>query len=143
MGLDRASISKQNRDLLKKMGDDNVLGFELAANKDIFLFLTALGLDDPKEIQGGKDGYFLLKDLKASDRTLISVALLGNAKNNEDVDRLSDFDEAVKFCEKCAETGLDRLKEKLEDADFDLDVLERRMLSEVDHMYMQMVENDI
>ena len=49
----------------------------------------------------------------------------------------------MEYVEKCAESGFRILEKKLEDCGDDNDLLERRMLKELDLLYTSSVENDI
>ena len=56
--------------LLRKCDEKNTLGMHLMETKDIFLLAIALGLNTPEDMNGKKDGYFLLKNAKAYDLAL-------------------------------------------------------------------------
>lgn len=141
---DRASFEKANREFLEMMKERQLLGMGTAVtNKDAFILAAALGVNHPEEMQGSKEGLFLYKDLKTRDRAMIEAALIGSLVSDEDIDEASEFSVCCDYCEKCASTGFRVLKEKVLDANQDNELLERKLLLELDHLYTQNVEDDI
>ena len=47
------------------------------------------------------------------------------------------------LCEQCAEAGFKNLRERILDAGKDRDIVERRLMKELDMLYMTLVEADI
>lgn len=116
-------------------------------NKEQALFLAALGMDNPVELSSKKDegGWFRTESVTkyAKDVAMMSSFLLGTATSDSDVDRYTDLDEYMNYVEKCAEGGFGVIEKKLEDANGDNELLERKMLKELDLLYTVNVENDI
>ena len=79
--------------------------------------------------------------MKTADKALIASVLLGTMSDDEDMDQYADFDKSCELCEKYAETGYQVLLKKYNDAGCDEELLERRMLSEVDLLYSKNVLN--
>ena len=90
-----------------------------------------------------KKGEYRKSYIKSTDKALWAAVLLGTAKNDEEIDQYADLDKSVELCEQCAESGLEILKQQYEKADGDSDLLERRMLKNLDLLYTQMIESDI
>ena len=60
-----------------------------------------------------------------------------------DFDRFSQLEAYMDYVEQCAESGFRVVEKKLEECGDDNDLLERRMLKELDLLYTSVVENDI
>ena len=66
---DRLFINVGYRDsLLKECDEKNILGFHMLEAKDIFLLAAALGLNEPRDIGGKRDGYFRTSYIKTGSR---------------------------------------------------------------------------
>ncbi|MGI6721775.1 MAG: hypothetical protein ACOX4I_04330 [Anaerovoracaceae bacterium] len=140
------SYSKGKREYLEKLYKDKILGLNSTIdNKDQALFFAALGIDNPTKLPSrDSSGWFRLESIKTSaDKALMSCPLLGTASNDKEVDEYTDLDACMDYIEKCAENGFSVLEEKIEKADGDNDLIERRMLKNLDFLYTNNVENDI
>lgn len=136
------SISEKYRSFLDILKEKNALGFELLDNKDVFLLAVSLGLNNPTNPQK-KFGFIRKTYIKTSEKALFGSVLLGTAITDDEVNQSADFEKSIELCEKCAEAGFKKLKEKYDNADCDIDLLERRMLKDLDLLYTQNIENDI
>lgn len=142
MAKDRIYASLQYRDLAKALQEKKILGLDTASNLSFFLFTMALGINTPVELQS-RDGFIRYEYCKTKDKALLSCALLGNAKSDDEVERYIEFDTCTDYCEQCAESGIAKLQKMYNDAECDEELLERRMLTELDKMYSALVESDI
>lgn len=141
---DRIFINGSLRDsLLKECDENNILGMHLMEKKDIFLLATALGLNNPTEIHGKKDGYFLLKNVKTFDLALFASIMLGKPENKNEIDKYANDEINYVEAERCAETGFIKLKELIEDADWDKELIEKRALAELQLLYQKNVASNI
>ena len=122
---DRLFINLKYREgMLKKWDAENTLGMHLLETKDIFLLATALGLNEPKDIDGKKDGYVRLSYIKTYHKSLIASILLGLAENKENVDAFANADVNYDEAERCAEAGFLKLNELIESFKFSNEELE-------------------
>ena len=136
MARDRININNNYYDeLIKYMNEKNILDFGMLDNKDIFLLAASLGLNNPTEIQGGKFGFVRLEYIKTYEMSLMASILLGKATNNDEIDKYSDVELSYSEAERCAETGFGILKQKIEDAKNDEELLYKRLMSEIDLLY--------
>lgn len=134
--------SHASRSEIDEMKDRDILGFSMVENKDSFLLAVAMGVDSPEAVKS-KDGWFLMKNLKTTDKALLAAVLLGTANDDSDVDAFADIEKALDLCEQCAESGFKDLKKRIIDAGKDREILERRMMKELDLLYTTNVEADI
>ncbi len=139
---DRIYINSNYRPEIEEMKNSDILGFSMVENKESFLLAIALGLDTPQSIRN-RDGWFLLKNLKTTDKALLASVLLGTANDDSEVDSYADLEKAIDLCEQCAETGFHELRKRVLDAGKDRDILERRMMKELDMLYTTNVEDDL
>ena len=82
-------------------------------------------------------------DIKGTDKDLLAAVLLGTANDDSDVDAFADIEKALDLCEQCAESGFKDLRKRIIDAGKDREILERRMMKELDLLYTTNVEADI
>ena len=137
---DRIFINGSLRDgLLRECDEKNVLGMHMMETKDIFLLAVALGLNAPEEMRGKKDGYFLLKNVKAYDLALFASILLGMPENKDNIDRYANAEINYDEAERCAEAGFKKLRDFIDSADGDKELLEKRALSELRFLYQKNV----
>jgi len=140
MARDRVYVSDAFKKTTDELKDQDVLGLSMAEGKEVFMLAVALGLDKPTVLIK-RQGLFLNTALKTADKALIASVLLGTMSDDEDMDQYADFDKSCELCEKYAETGYQVLLKKYNDAGCDEELLERRMLSEVDLLYSKNVLN--
>lgn len=142
MAKDRVYTSSQYRNVIDDMKNKDVLGLSIVEGKDSFMLAMALGIDNPSPLKN-KVGLFQNTALKTSDKALLASVLLGTVSDDVDIDAYADFDKSTDLCEQCAETGYQVLLKKYNDADCDKDLFERRLIKELELLYMKNVENDI
>lgn len=141
----RLYINKNNRKLLDDWDAKDILGFHMTEAKDIFLLASALGLDTPTDIGGTKDGYFRTdaKNYKTYDKALLSSVMLGTVEDVEDIDKYATEIINYNEAERCAESGFKILKEKIEDVNCDFELLEKRLISELNLLYEKNVKANL
>ena len=140
MARDRVYVSDAFKKTTDELKDQDVLGLSMAEGKEVFMLAVALGLVKPTVLIK-RQGLFLNTALKTADKALIASVLLGTMSDDEDMDQYADFDKSCELCEKYADTGYQVLLKKYNDAGCDEELLERRMLSEVDLLYSKNVLN--
>ena len=142
MAKDRVFTSGQYRTVIDEMKKNDVLGLNIVEGKDIFMLAVALGLDNPTQLKN-RVGLFLNTALKTADRALMASVLLGTVTDDTQLDEFADQEMSADLCEQCAEAGYQLLQKKYNDADCDSDLLERRMLKELELLFIKNVEADI
>ena len=142
MARDRVYVSEQFKNTMDELKKADVLGLSLAEGKEVFMLSVALGLDKPAPLKN-RVVLFLNTALKTADKALIASALLGTMADGDDMDQYADFDKSCELCEQCAETGYQILLKKYNDAGCDEELLERRMLTELDMLYSKNVLDDL
>ena len=141
---DRLFINVSYRDsLLKECDEKNILGFHMLEAKDIFLLAAALGLNEPRDIGGKRDGYFRTSYIKTIDKALMASILLGIEENKDKVDTYANPDINYDEAERCAEAGFIKLKEMIDSADGDMELLEKRILSQLNLLYQKNVATNL
>lgn len=142
---DRLYISECHRDgLLKEIENKNILGLNLAKKIDIFFLAVALGLDNPQDFNGKKDGYFQIhNNVGTSEKSMFGSLLLGLEENKDKVDQFANPEINYDIAEKYAEGGFLKLQEKLDAADWNEELLEKRLLMELNVLYEKNVKSNI
>lgn len=142
MARDRIYTSSQYRGVVDELKKNDVLGLNIVEGKDIFMLAVALGLENPTPLKN-KVGLFLNTALKTADKALMASVLLGTVTDDAQIDEFADQDMSADLCEQCAETGYQLLLKKYNDADCDPDLMERRLIKELELLFMKNVEADI
>ncbi len=138
---DRAYIADENRDYINTHG--NILDLEATPNKEIFFLTMALGMDEPKKLPTKKTGWILFKTFDTSDQALIQALRLGAEDvNEENINDFTDFDKCIDYAEQCSETGFEKLRQMVADADGDNTTLQDRLMNELDRLYRMNVEEN-
>lgn len=141
MARDRVFTTSQYRTAIDELKKKDVLGLGIVEGKDIFMLAVALGLQDPQPLKN-RQGLFLKTALKTADKALMAGVLLGTVADDSQIDDNADLDKSMDICEQCAETGYQLLVKKYNDANCDTDLLERRMLKELEMLYAKNVATD-
>jgi len=136
MAKDRLYVSPEYKSVIDGLKEKDVLDFRITENKEIFMMAVALGLSDPKPLKK-RDGLSLYTALKTADKSLIASVLLGTLANSDNVDEYADFDKSAELCEQCAESGYLILQQKYNDAGCDEELFERRMIKELEMLYIK------
>ena len=138
---DRAYIADENRDYINTHG--NILDLEATPNKEIFFLTMALGMDEPKKLPTKKTGWILFKTFDTSNQALIQALRLGAGDvNEENINDFTDFDKCIDYAEQCSETGFEKLRQMVADADGDNTTLQDRLMNELDRLYRMNVEEN-
>lgn len=136
---DRAYIADENRDYINTHG--NILDLEATPNKEIFFLTMALGMDEPKKLPTKKTGWILFKTFDTSDEALIQALRLGaDDVNEENINDFTNLDKCIDYAEQCSETGFEKLRRMVADADGDNTTLQDRLMNELDRLYRMNVE---
>lgn len=140
---DRLFINMSYRDsILKKIDEENILGCHLVKAIDIFFLAVALGMEKPVDIKGKKDGYFQVhNNIGTQEKSLFASLLLGKIENQKDVDKYANAQVNYDEAERCAESGFLILNEKIEAANGDEELLEKRLISELNLLYEKNVKS--
>lgn len=141
---DRIFIPQSYRDeMLDGWQSKNTLGLKVLENKDIFLLAVALGLSTPEDFKEKKDDYFLLKNVETYDKALFGSILLGKLENTDNIDSFSNMDINYDESERCAISGFKKLKEFIDSAGGDSELLEKRALAQLNLLYQKNVASNI
>ena len=133
------NISTQNREFIDSLKNNKILGFDSLSTKEIFEFACALGLSNPTDFRN-KDTYVRIEFLQTSDKALLLTTKLGHAKTNDEIDKYCNIEYSYYEAERCANTGFDILKQKVEAANGDDELLASRFLVDLDILYQRNVK---
>lgn len=142
MASDRTGINELYIPFIDKLKNASILNINNAETRQIFLLVTAMGVNSPKTPMH-KKGYSPLSAWKEDDKAILSSILFGTAKDEKEINDLSDFERAINYAEICAESGLEQLKEIAESSKYDRELIERRMLTKLDDLYDSNVKGNI
>lgn len=132
------NVSSENKKIIEELKDkENVLGFKPLDNRDLWLFAVALGLssetnnDDKK----GSSSWVRTETFKSQeDIAYIRLCLLGKA-SEEEVENCIDLDSNFRQSELYANKGFEILKEKVELANNDNELLSKMLMNDLERLY--------
>lgn len=110
---------------------------------ETFLLLTALGVDNPVTPPTRGESFIRGATIQPLENAMLCAVLLGTANNNDEINAYANYDSTYHYCEKCAEAGFERLKQRIEDAEYNNETLERRLGKWLDDLYITEVEGYI
>ena len=132
---DRIFINKKYKDSIDFWSSEkNILDFKDIENIEKFTLAASFGVNDPKPIDGKKEGYVRLASIPSDSRAILSSILLGRAKNGE-IDAFANEELCYEEAERCVESGFLKLKDKINEAKGDEDLLCKRLMAEIDVLY--------
>ena len=134
------------RDFLTRLFEKGIFGLSQSiSNKDQAFFIASWGIVDPKDYKKRDNSGWIRSDyIKfAEEKALMSTPLLASALNDEEVGEYAEYGIYKTHFEKCIEKGFQVIEEKVEDAHWDNNLLERRVLSDLDLLYTKYIENNI
>lgn len=137
MSKDRLNINKQDRAIIDSWREKNILGFEdnSVNNLEIFIMMAGMGLKEPKPIKS-KEGYIRYEYINTEDKAFLSSILLGKKiENNEDIDLYANEEKTYEEAEKCATSGIEIFNKIVLDSGHDTELIEKKLLSQLDFLY--------
>lgn len=139
---DRIYYPKKYKQFNQSLSNHEItkLGLDTLSNLELFKLAVAFGLDNPQDFNGGKEGLFLLKDLKTTyDQSLINIIKLGVANNDDEIDEFIDIELNYSEAERCAVTGFEILQ-NLVNNNQDEELLIKKMIRELEQLYLTNVK---
>lgn len=132
---DRIFINKKYKNWVDEWSNEkNILDFKTIENIEKFTIAAALGVDSPLPLIGGREGYVRLQSIRSDNKAILSSILLGKADSKE-IDSCSNEEACYNEAEQCVESGFIKLKEKIDAAKGDEELLCKRLMVEIDRLY--------
>lgn len=134
------------RELLNDFYKNNIFGLSPAiGNKDQAFFIASWGIGAPESYKKRDNSGWIRSDyIKfAEEKAIMSAPLLSTAVTDDDIGDFAEYGVYKDYFEKCVEKGFQVIEEKVKEAGWDNNLLERRVLSELDLLYTNYIENDI
>lgn len=127
------SISDENKKFAEELKEANLLGFNGLDNKDIFLFMVALGINEPTaeaNYKGVSGGWFRTETLENDDESnhLYYLLTMGVA-NEEEIEKYVDLETNYIKAQYYADAGFKMLKQIYNEERGNIEAIERRLLS--------------
>lgn len=125
---------KKIENVIKK---NKIFGFDQLDNKHLYFFAVSLGLNKNTDAVDtkGASSWFCTETINTQrEETLIRLCLLGKA-SEEQVEEFIDLDKNYRESELYAHIGFGILKEKIEHAHNDNELLSKILMSDLDRLY--------
>lgn len=137
---DRIYINNDYKAKIDALKQKGILGIDNTVdNKEIFELAVALGCANPKTGQF-QYGYVRNDYLKAKDKAILSSLLLGEATTDVEINNNANLEKCILYCQKCAESGFEKLFEYVDEANDDNSILEKRWFALLDYLFDTNVE---
>ena len=141
------SIGKEYKQLISDLSDEKILGFDSASTLDNFCLAVALGINNPQKVLS-KESYarteYLHNDFRSN--ALLSAVNIARARNDDEVDEFATLDSIIDYTAMLAYSGFGELAEMLGEikrGEASKQLIEKRLESALETMYLQYIENDI
>lgn len=141
------SIGKEYKQLISDLSDEKILGFDSASTLDNFCLAVALGINNPQKVLS-KESYarteYLHNDFRSN--ALLSAVNIARARNDDEVDEFATMDSIIDYTEMLAYSGFGELAEMLGEikrGEASKQLIEKRLESVLETMYLQNIESDI
>ncbi len=138
-------ISAESRDVVSKMKEHDLLSLGVGEGdsntKDIYLLAVALGLGAPAEKMGDPRAWTRASYFELEDKALIRAVMLGTLDNAENIAAHCDLKEAFNYCSQFTNAGFRRIDEFAADANYDPDLMVRKMLDHVAEKYDELIKD--
>ena len=141
------SIGKEYKQLISDLSGEKILGFDSASTLDNFCLAVALGISNPQKVLS-KESYarteYLHNDFRSN--ALLSAVNIARARNDDEVDEFATLDSIIDYTEMLAYSGFGELAEMLGEikrGEASKQLIEKRLESVLETMYLQNIENDI
>lgn len=141
------SIGKEYKQLISDLSDEKILGFDSASTLDNFCLAVALGINNPQKVLS-KESYarteYLHNDFRSN--ALLSAVNIARARNDDEVDEFATLDSIIDYTEMLAYSGFGEIAEMLGEikrGEASKQLIEKRLESALETMYLQYIENDI
>lgn len=141
------SIGKEYKQLISDLASEKMLGFETSSTLDNFCLAVALGINSPQKVPS-KEGYarteYLHNDYRSN--ALLSAVNIARACNDDEVDEFATLDSIVDYTEMLANAGFGQLADMMEEVKLgkaSKELVEKRLESALETLYLQNIENDI
>lgn len=132
---DRIFINRKYKPWIDEWSNEkNILDFKTIENIEKFTIAAALGVNSPLPASGAREGYVRHQSIPSDSKAILSSILLGKA-GNKDIDICSNEEVCYSAAEECVESGILKLKEKIDEANGDEDLLCKRLMVEIDRLY--------
>ena len=139
-------ISEASWDVVRKMKEHKLLSIGVGEgdsnNKDIYLLAVALGLDRPTEKLTRSESYTRTSYFTPKDRSLITSVLLGTADEDSDISSYCKTKNAFDYCRQFTDAGFQAIDRFAAEANYDPDLMVRKMLDHVDSIYDDVIEEE-
>jgi hypothetical protein len=127
---DRLYIEKDKSNFIRKLIEKGNRYLLFNENKESFLYAMVLGMNNPTELKGAKDGLVRESYLKIEDMALLYSIVL---EELNDLDELTEKNKVYGIAEKMANTGYKIMNNKIDLISYDN--LTMKLFSELDELY--------
>lgn len=134
------------RDFLTRIFEKGIFGLSQSiSNKDQAFFIASWGISAPEAYKKRDSSGWIRSDyIKfAEEKALMSVPLLATATKDDEVGEYAEYGVYKDYFEKCIEKGFQVIEKKVEDVNWDNNLLERRVLTELDLLYAKNLEDTL
>lgn len=135
---DRFYVAKNNAKFIRSLNEKDNRYLKFSTNKETFFYAMTLGMNNPTEIAGNREGLFLDTYLNIKDEALLYSVV------SEELDSLNELTEKNKvyeIAEKMANSGYKIIEDNINSVNHDN--LTMKLFTELDELYENLKEEGV
>lgn len=135
---DRFYVAKNNAKFIRSLNERDNRYLKFNTNKETFFYAMTLGINNPTEIAGNKEGLFLDANLNIQDEALLYSVV---SEELDSLDELTDKNKVYGTAEKMANSGYKIIEDNVNSVSYDN--LTMKLFTELDELYEGLKEEGV
>ncbi|HZJ76888.1 MAG TPA: hypothetical protein VFC70_04180 [Oscillospiraceae bacterium] len=135
---DRFYVAKNNAKFIRSLNERDNRYLKFNTNKETFFYAMTLGINNPTEIAGNKEGLFLDANLNIQDEALLYSVV---SEDLDSLDELTDKNKVYGVAERMANSGYKIIEDNINSVSYDN--LTMKLFTELDELYEGLKEEGV
>ena len=135
---DRFYVAKNNAKFIRSLNEKGNRYLKFNTNKETFLYAMTLGINNPTEIAGNREGLFLDTYLNIKDEALLYSVV---SEELDSLDELTEKNKVYGVAEKMANAGYRIIEDNINSISYDN--LTMKLFTELDELYENLKDEGI
>lgn len=135
---DRFYVAKNNAKFIRSLNEKDNRYLKFNTNKETFFYAMTLGINNPTEIAGNREGLFLDANLNIQDEALLYSVV---SEELDSLDELTDKNKVYGAAERMANSGYKIIEDNINSVSYDN--LTMKLFTELDELYEGLKEKGV
>lgn len=135
---DRFYVVKNNAEFIRSLNEKDNRYLKFNTNKETFFYAMTLGINNPTEIAGNREGLFLDANLNIQDEALLYSVV---SEELDSLDELTDKNKVYGVAEKMANAGYGIIENNINSISYDN--LTMKLFTELDELYENLKDEGV